>query len=95
MKRSFHLASDLRTAVIRVDREVPFEYFPFNILRHFELTDIFALSGIRGVVINPRDGDWNLISEERAGKLLGDKIQVASGVPEVDAGFDFVAAFGG
>ncbi|HRR57153.1 MAG TPA: hypothetical protein P5057_09300, partial [Acidobacteriota bacterium] len=95
MKRSFHLASDLRTAGTRVDIEIPFEYFPFNVLRHFDLPDIFSLPGIEGVVINPRDGDWNLISEERAGRLLGDKIQVISGVPEADSGFDFVTAFGG
>ncbi|HRV08277.1 MAG TPA: prolyl oligopeptidase family serine peptidase, partial [Acidobacteriota bacterium] len=95
MKRSFRLASDLRTAGTRVDIEIPFEYFPFNVLRHFDLPDIFSLPGIEGVVINPRDGDWNLISEERAGRLLGDKIQVISGVPEADSGFDFVTAFGG
>lgn len=52
------------------DREIPFWYVPFDVLRAFDLPDLLATSPAVGTVLNPIDGDWNRMSPAAARGLL-------------------------
>lgn len=52
------------------DREIPFWYVPFDILRVFDLPDLLAASPAAGTVLHPIDGDWNRMSADAARRLL-------------------------
>ncbi len=53
-----------------LDREIPPDYFVFDALRYFDLPDLFATAGALGLVVDPIDGDWNVIpTSAAAGKV--------------------------
>jgi hypothetical protein len=58
------------------DREIPFWYFPFDVLRAFDLPDLLASSPASGLVLHPIDGDWNRMSPAAARRLLPRKAAV-------------------
>ena len=60
------------------DREIPHQYFLFNGLRYFDLPQLMAWSGIKGMVVNPLDGDWKRMGAAEAQKLLPSSIQIIS-----------------
>jgi nucleoside-diphosphate-sugar epimerase len=52
------------------DREIPFWYVPFDVLRTFDLPDLLAASPAAGTVLHPIDGDWNRMTPTAARRLL-------------------------
>lgn len=58
------------------DREIPFWYVPFDVLRVFDLPNLLAASPAAGTVLNPIDGDWNRMSPASARQLLPRKTVV-------------------
>ncbi len=58
------------------DREIPFWYVPFDVLRAFDLPDLLAASPAAGTVLHPIDGDWNRMSPAAARRLLPRKAAV-------------------
>lgn len=69
-RESFKLIHDEKQRDEVYDREIPFHYFAFDALRHFDLPQVLAASKAKGLVVNPIDGDWNRMSAEAARKLL-------------------------
>lgn len=61
------------------DREIPFWYVPFDVLRAFDLPDLLAASPAVGAVLDPIDGDWNRLSPAAARRLLPRKNTVVDG----------------
>lgn len=61
------------------DREIPMTYFPFDALRHFDLPQLIAGSRARVLVVDPIDGDWNVLSVADARAMLGPGVEVLSG----------------
>ena len=57
------------------DREIPFFYFGFDALRTFDLPSLMAASRARGLVIDPIDGDWDLLPPDEARQLLPAQVQ--------------------
>ena len=61
--------SEADVAAIR-DRQIPIWYFAFGALHHFDLPQFMScLSGVRGFVVNPIDGDWNPLSQDAAERI--------------------------
>lgn len=58
------------------DREIPFWYVPFDVLRAFDLPDLLAASPAAGTVLHPTDGDWNRMSPAAARRLLPHNVAV-------------------
>lgn len=58
------------------DREIPFWYVPFDVLRSFDLPDLLAASPAVATVLHPIDGDWNRMSPAAARRLLPPKVAV-------------------
>ena len=54
-------------------------YFPFDALRHFDLPQLIAGSRARVLVVDPIDGDWNVLSVADARAMLGPGVEVLSG----------------
>jgi dienelactone hydrolase len=61
------------------DREIPMTYFPFNALRHFDLPQLIAGGRARILVVDPIDGDWNVLSIADARAMLTPGVDVLSG----------------
>jgi hypothetical protein len=58
------------------DREIPFWYVPFDVLRVFDLPELLATSPASGLVLHPIDGDWNRMNPVAARRLLPRKAAV-------------------
>lgn len=58
------------------DREIPFWYVPFDVLRAFDLPNLLAASPAAGAVLHPIDGDWNRMNPAAARRLLPHKAAV-------------------
>ncbi|MBL8227003.1 MAG: acetylxylan esterase [Bryobacterales bacterium] len=58
------------------DREIPFWYVPFDVLRAFDLPDLLAASQATGTVLHPIDGDWNRMNATAARRVLPRKAVV-------------------
>ncbi|MCX6622282.1 MAG: hypothetical protein NTY38_14685, partial [Acidobacteria bacterium] len=58
------------------ERELPYWYYPFDVLRQYDLPDLLAASKARGVVMDPIDGDWKAMTKEAARRLLPPGITV-------------------
>jgi hypothetical protein len=58
------------------DREIPFWYVPFDVLRAFDLPDLLAASPAAGTVLDAIDGDWNRMNAAAARRLLPRKVAV-------------------
>ncbi len=56
------------------DREIPFWYVPFDVLRVFDLGDLLAVSPGSGAVLDPIDGDWKRMNAAAARRLLPRKV---------------------
>jgi dienelactone hydrolase len=66
------------------DREIPFSYFPFNVLAHFDLPDLLASSPARGFVLEPIDGDWKTMDTADAQRLLPRRVRAVAGISEIE-----------
>jgi len=83
MPASFKLLKDDKGQLGAYDREIPFQYFVFDVLHHFDLSQLLAESKATGMVVNPIDGDWNQMGHSSARKLLPAKIHlICSQAPE-------------
>ena len=70
LERSFLLTSDAEDVAAIRDRQIPIWYFAFGALHHFDLPQFMScLSGVRGFVVNPIDGDWNPLSQDAAERI--------------------------
>lgn len=65
------------------DREIPFWYVPFDVLRAFDLPQLLAASSAKGYIVDPIDGDWQTMSPASARRLLPASIVVSdvNGLP--------------
>lgn len=72
---------DRETRFTAWDREIPFWYVPFDVLRVFDLPDLLAASPARGTVLHPIDGDWNRMSPAAARRLLPRNVAVVETEP--------------
>jgi hypothetical protein len=43
------------------DREIPLGYFPFDVLRTFDLPQLVVATSAPGLIVNPINGDWELM----------------------------------
>ncbi len=90
MTASFKLLDDEKGRGGTYDREIPFQYFAFDVLRSFDIPELLAASRAAGLVINPIDGDWNRLSEEQTRKILPAKVRTAMGDAPDDAILRFI-----
>src|SRR5204863_7741647 len=58
------------------DREIPFSYLPFDVLRHFDLTQLLEKSTAAGFILQPIDGDWKIMPAREAQRLLPPRVHV-------------------
>ncbi len=74
LAKSFPLYADDSKATF--DRVIPPFYFPFNALRSFDLPQLLAMSGTKGLAVNPIDGDWERMDASAARRLYPRNVQV-------------------
>ncbi len=84
LARSYRLLADDRDRMTAYDREVPSEFFVFEGLRAGDLPRWMAGGPATGLIVNPINGDWNLLPEPEARHLLPARIRVVS-QPDPDA----------
>ncbi len=65
---ALHTGESFRTAVY--DREIPYHYFAFDVLRRFDVPELLAAVPAPGLAVNPIDGDWKRLPEAEARKLV-------------------------
>ncbi len=78
LRESYKLISDEKKRDETYDREIPYHYFAFDVLRHFDLPQVLAAAKAKGLVVNPIDGDWNRMPIEVAKKLLPRGVRTVS-----------------
>jgi len=66
------------------DREIPFSYFPFDVLAHFDLPDLLGMAAGMGFVLEPLDGDWKTIPRDAAQGLAPGSVRVVEGIAEIE-----------
>lgn len=81
LSKSFELKKDDRDRTTSFDREIPFAYVPFGVLRSFDLPDLLAASHARGLVLDPTDGEWNPMGETAARAILPAAVGLATAKP--------------
>jgi dienelactone hydrolase len=75
---SYRLLSEDRDRTTAFDREIPSSFFAFDVLHAFDLPQLLASTEARGLVVNPRDGDWGRLPEEAARGILPARVQAIS-----------------
>jgi Acetyl xylan esterase (AXE1) len=60
------------------DREIPLGYFPFDVLRSFDLAQLVAATSAPGLVVNPIDGDWERMNGDEARGYVPAGLRVVS-----------------
>ena len=72
MRASYRLLDEDRREdrLTAFDREIPFWYVPFDVLRAFDLPQLLTASRARGLVIDSIDGDWNPMPPAGSQRLL-------------------------
>jgi hypothetical protein len=75
---SYKLQSQDRERTTAFDREIPAHYIAFDALRSFDLPQLLACSPAMGMIVNPIDGDWNVLAEPAARRLLGGRLGLVS-----------------
>ncbi len=78
LRESFRLVPADGNRITSFDREIPASFFVFDVLHHWDLPQLLALSRAQGVIVNAIDGDGNRLSEHEAQKLLPRRIRVLS-----------------
>jgi hypothetical protein len=78
LKVSFNLQTAASGSAVPLEREIPFQFFPFCGLRHFDLPQLLASTRAIGLIVHPIDGDWNRMSETDARRLLPSRIRILS-----------------
>lgn len=74
---SYRLRPDVRDPYTAFDREIPAQYFVFDVLRWLDLPQLLGSVKAQGLVVNPLDGDWKQMAEPAARKLLPPAIRLA------------------
>jgi hypothetical protein len=59
-----------------LDREIPWNLIPFDALDYFDIPQLLKAASIRGLVVNPIDGDWTPKPADKARALLGNGLTV-------------------
>ena len=75
LARSYRLLAADRDRMTAYDREVPSEFFVVEGLAS-DLPRWLESSLATGLIVNPIDGDWNVMSEPEARRLLPSRIRV-------------------
>ena len=85
LKASFRLLDQDRREerLTAFDREIPFSYLPFDVLRHFDLPQLLARSRGTGFILDPIDGDWKIMRPQDARRLLPSGVQVVEDISPV------------
>ncbi len=78
LKLSFKLQTTDQYTAVPLEREIPFQYFPFCGLRYFDVPQLLASTQATGLIVNPIDGDWNRMSETNARRSLPSRIRILS-----------------
>ena len=73
---SFQLKSEDKDRNTAYDREIPFFYVPFNGLRGPDVFQMLGATGVRGLLINPINGDWHRMSVDDAQKIAPGRVVV-------------------
>jgi hypothetical protein len=60
-----------------LDRGISPAYFVFDCLQSFDLPDLLAAYGTRGLAVDPIDGDWHIMNAEAAHRLLPRQVRPA------------------
>jgi hypothetical protein len=60
------------------DREIPYFYFAFDVLRSFDLPGVLGGVKARGLVVDPIDGDWKPMQPAAARRLLPLSVRLAT-----------------
>jgi dienelactone hydrolase len=79
VEQSFRLQPDSKERFSPYDREIPFHFFPFRALAHFDLPQLLRLSGVEGMIVNPIDGDWKPMAQAEARKVAPPNVAVHVG----------------
>ena len=87
LAESYRLLAADRDRITAYDREVPSEFFVFEGLRTGDLPRWLAGDPANGLIVNPINGDWDILTEPDARKLLPAGIRViARAEPDVAIG---------
>jgi dienelactone hydrolase len=87
LAESYRLLAADRDRLAAYDREVPAEFFVFDGLRAGDLSRLLAGSPAKGLIVNPIDGDWTLLAEALARRMLPPRIRViAQAEPDAAVG---------
>jgi dienelactone hydrolase len=78
MRASFKLLTEDSGRTGTHDHEIPFQYFAFDVLHHFDLPELLASAQAKGIIVNPIDGDWNRMAASEARRVVPSKVQVVS-----------------
>jgi dienelactone hydrolase len=71
LKASYRLADTTSAAWDVIDREIPASLFVFDVLRRFDLPDLYGMRGMRPLlVVSPIDGERQALAEADAQKLV-------------------------
>jgi len=76
MAKSFRLLNS--SDRIALDREIPFHFFVFDVLRHFDLPGLLEMSSVPGIVIDPINGDREVMTQREAEELLPNSVRAGS-----------------
>jgi len=76
-RASFRLLEENRPSgrLTAYDREIPFWYVPFDVLRVLDLPQLLASSPAAGLMIDPLDRDWNVMKPADARRWLPPAIE--------------------
>lgn len=92
MALSYRLQPDMHDPYTAFDREIPYRYFVFDVLRCLDLPQLLGMVEARGLVVNPLDGDWKQMSEPAARRLLSPRIRLACETHPEDTMLHFLGA---
>jgi len=67
------------------DREIPSSYFPFDVLRSFDLPQLLEKSPAAGFIMQPIDADWKTMGAQDAQRLLPERIRVIEDLSPVES----------
>jgi dienelactone hydrolase len=78
LPESYRLMPEDRDRTTAFDREIPASFFAFNALRSFDLPQLLAVSPAEGLIVNPLDGDRELLLAQVARGQLPRRVSAVS-----------------
>jgi dienelactone hydrolase len=78
MRQSYRLLPVDRDRTTAYDREIPATFFAFDVLRHWDLAQLWSSTSAMGLLVDPINGDWERLPEPAARKILPASTHVVS-----------------